>query len=257
MGKEIRNIDLDKFYTLSRPDRIKFLLRFAILAPSTHNSQPWLFKIKEDSCEIYYDPGLKIPNGDPENRDLFISIGCAIENLVITSSYYKVFGSIEYKLSDASTLVAEVFFNDLEGTSTSDDNLRPLVQTILKRVNARGIFKPEPVPKDVYENVFSEVSRDYDIGNIDIKFISGQQMNNLAKLTAKGLQLAYKSKPFRLEMSGWFRNSFTRRKDGLPGYALKMPTLVSFFFPTLVKYKDVGAKLASLNERSIGSAPLA
>ena len=32
-------------------DKIRFVLGYAILAPSTHNSQPWLFKVKENSVE--------------------------------------------------------------------------------------------------------------------------------------------------------------------------------------------------------------
>ena len=38
----IRTIDKGEFFKLKNPkEKKKFLLRYAILAPSTHNSQPW------------------------------------------------------------------------------------------------------------------------------------------------------------------------------------------------------------------------
>lgn len=64
-------------------ESIKEILKYGILAPSTHNTQPWLFKVKDNSVEIYYDPKLKLPEADKEGRDLYISMGCLIENIII------------------------------------------------------------------------------------------------------------------------------------------------------------------------------
>ncbi|MEK6883506.1 MAG: nitroreductase, partial [Nanoarchaeota archaeon] len=76
--------------------QIKFLLNYAILAPSTHNSQPWLFKIKKSECQMYYDPRLVLPEADPKTRDLHISIGCAVENLILAAKYFNIFDSVSY-----------------------------------------------------------------------------------------------------------------------------------------------------------------
>ena len=43
-------LDLPEFG--SSAEKLKFLLRYAILAPSTHNSQPWLFHIRGDEIEF-------------------------------------------------------------------------------------------------------------------------------------------------------------------------------------------------------------
>ena len=38
----------------TRNEQLKFLLNYAILAPSSHNTQPWLFKIVDDNMiELY------------------------------------------------------------------------------------------------------------------------------------------------------------------------------------------------------------
>ena len=111
LGYKIRNINRDEFYKFSLPeDRIKFLLRYAILAPSTHNSQPWLLKIKKGSCQIYLNPSKRIVEADPIERDLYISFGCFLENLVIAGNYFGVFDRVEYFDKRNDNLVAEVFF---------------------------------------------------------------------------------------------------------------------------------------------------
>ena len=37
----------------STTEKLKFLLNYAILAPSTHNAQPWLFTLVDDAVELY------------------------------------------------------------------------------------------------------------------------------------------------------------------------------------------------------------
>ena len=58
------------------------LIRQATKAPSGHNAQPWLFKIKTDGIEIYADTTRRLPVVDPHDRELFVSLGCAVENLL-------------------------------------------------------------------------------------------------------------------------------------------------------------------------------
>ena len=36
-------------------DKLKFLLRYAILAPSSHNSQPWKFSVRGNEIRVYAD----------------------------------------------------------------------------------------------------------------------------------------------------------------------------------------------------------
>ena len=124
----------------SLADKIRFVLGYAILAPSTHNSQPWLFKIKNDSCKIYYDPKLRLPEADPLGRDLYISMGCMIDNLLIAANYFGIFKNVNINLK--INFVAEVFFQNL-GNKNLD--LEYLVDTIPKRFNSRGFFESKPL----------------------------------------------------------------------------------------------------------------
>ena len=62
------------------------LIRQATKAPSGHNAQPWLFRIKTDGIEIYADTTRRLPVVDPHDRELFVSLGCAVENLCIAAT---------------------------------------------------------------------------------------------------------------------------------------------------------------------------
>ena len=61
-------------------EKLKFLLRYAILAPSSHNTQPWKFSISEDKIKVFADKNRWLKVADPDQRELYISTGCAIEN---------------------------------------------------------------------------------------------------------------------------------------------------------------------------------
>lgn len=58
------------------------LVRQAILAPSSHNTQCWRFKLAGQSIAIAPDLTRHCPAVDPDNHQVFVSLGCAAENLV-------------------------------------------------------------------------------------------------------------------------------------------------------------------------------
>jgi hypothetical protein len=65
--------------------RTRGLIRYATLAASSHNTQPWTFVIKPGLLEIHPDDTRRLPILDPRDRELWISLGCALENLLIAA----------------------------------------------------------------------------------------------------------------------------------------------------------------------------
>jgi hypothetical protein len=62
--------------------RLRDLVRQATLAASSHNTQPWKFSVAERSITILPDLTRRTPVVDPDDHHLFVSLGCATENLV-------------------------------------------------------------------------------------------------------------------------------------------------------------------------------
>jgi hypothetical protein len=62
------------------------LVRCATLAPSSHNTQCWRFAIQPRSISILPDRSRRCPAVDPDDHHLFVSLGCAAENMVQAAS---------------------------------------------------------------------------------------------------------------------------------------------------------------------------
>ncbi len=52
-----------------------------ILASNPHNSQPWLFRITASTIDLFAVPERQIGVIDPVRREMYIGLGCAIENM--------------------------------------------------------------------------------------------------------------------------------------------------------------------------------
>ena len=61
---------------------LRELVRYATLAPSSHNTQCWKFRLGERHVSILPDHARRCPVVDPDDHHLFVSLGCAAENFV-------------------------------------------------------------------------------------------------------------------------------------------------------------------------------
>ncbi|GAB6926155.1 hypothetical protein JCM10914A_01380 [Paenibacillus sp. JCM 10914] len=125
----------DETSTLSDP---MAMIQAATLASNPHNSQPWLFRVRETSIEMYADTTRNLGTMDPLLREMHMGLGCALENMVLTAAARGYRTEIRYfpKSSDRS-YIARV---DLApGTIESS----PLQQVISQRHTHRGAYDTE------------------------------------------------------------------------------------------------------------------
>ena len=80
----------------SLPDRLRFLVRYAVLAPSSHNTQPWRFHIAADRIDLFLDESRWLKVADADQRELHISLGCALENLLVAAEHFGLGPQTEY-----------------------------------------------------------------------------------------------------------------------------------------------------------------
>lgn len=78
-------IQAEQVWTLKENDTMRRLIHYATLAANGHNTQPWQFAIRENAIEIHPDYSRELPVVDPSHRELWMSLGCALENLLVAA----------------------------------------------------------------------------------------------------------------------------------------------------------------------------
>jgi hypothetical protein len=71
-----------------QPEGPTRLVRAAILAANPHNSQPWLFRVHDTIIDVFADTERNIGAIDPYRREMYVGLGCALENLVLAAERY-------------------------------------------------------------------------------------------------------------------------------------------------------------------------
>ena len=61
------------------------LVRAAVLAANAHNAQPWQFRVSENRIDVFADTARNLGAMDPLFREMDVSLGCAIENIVVAA----------------------------------------------------------------------------------------------------------------------------------------------------------------------------
>lgn len=76
--------------------QLKFLLRYALLSPSTKNTQPWRFAVAGNTISLFADVTRWQPVADRDRRELYISLGCALENLLVAAEQFGFRHEVSY-----------------------------------------------------------------------------------------------------------------------------------------------------------------
>ena len=118
------------------------LIGAAVLAPNYWNSQPWRFEVESSSIRLVVDPHRTLPVTDPTQRSLMISLGAALENLLVAARAYGLRPKISYFPNEGATdVVAEVSWTngDVRRGRTMFSAI-PNRRTNRRDYDGRGIF---------------------------------------------------------------------------------------------------------------------
>lgn len=85
----------------SSEDRATFLLNYAILAPSIYNTQPWSFNVSGNEILIFADESRWLDIADSNKREMYISIGGALENLIVAGDHFGYNSTVSYLTESA------------------------------------------------------------------------------------------------------------------------------------------------------------
>lgn len=211
-------------------DKLIFLLRFAVLAPSGHNTQPWSFSIAGNDISLRVVRERSLEGSDPARRQLLIAFGCFIENLCIAADHYGYTARIRYFPDPQDEdLIAKISFDEKGKDVAVEDG--GLIAAIPLRHTNRGRYLARPLPERFLERI-KRIKSDH----AQIFVIMGEKGKDAIADVVNEAQIEIMDDAgFREELSAFIRSNFTREHTGMPGFALEVPALVSVFASRLIK----------------------
>ena len=197
-----------------------FMVEQAVKAPSGHNTQPWLFKINEGSIEIHPNFEKSLPVVDPDNRELFISLGCAAENLCIAASLKGYTSRIS--VVDGGIVMVYLEKNKLTKYDT-------LFKQIAVRQTNRSVYSGKILSSETLA-ILKELLSETGITGYFYKNET-DEFNLISTLVARGNTIQMQSKAFTDELKQWMRfnkKHQDKTNDGLSYAAFGAPNLPMF-----------------------------
>ena len=196
------------------------IVRLASKAPSGHNTQPWRFRISDDQITILPNYKVALPVVDPDNRELFISLGCAVENLFIASEH------LGYKAQISSCCPEGITIN-LIRTSEIKDN--PLFAQIEKRQTNRYLYNGKRISEETLEQISSLCKED------QVQFYIFEKESAIAQTIKEyireGNKIQMNDKLFKSELLSWMRfntKQVEATQDGLSHQVFGSPALPQY-----------------------------
>lgn len=173
--------------------RNRELVRFASLAANSHNTQPWTFTASANRIVITPDFSRRCPAVDPDDHHLFISLGCAAENLVLAAAMLG--------LKASPVVEGDEIAIDLE---TASQTKSPLAEAITVRQSTRTTYDGRPASPELLRMLESAC---HEPGVAAIMITDRASISSVADYVVQGNSAQMRDKPFMDELLRWLRFS--------------------------------------------------
>lgn len=227
------------------------LVHLATRAPSGHNTQPWRFSYSEDRITIHPDLTRRLPVADPDDHELHISLGCALENLLLAArarGFYtdtEIFGPASPESITVTLTVG----------GERDSGAANLASAIADRQSTRRPFDTTPIPIDVREELFDA---SHEPGVRGLIFTEPGRIRILADLACKACAMQAAEAGFREELLSWIRFSGREAEahgDGLPSQTIGLPGMPRWLGEPILRRAITPAGTASQTRKLIEHSP--
>lgn len=221
--------------------QLLFLIRYAILAPSVRNTQPWSFRVEGNTVHLRAAPARMMPVADPNQRELHISLGCALENLLVAAEHFGFRHEVVYFPRREDEQLAATITLTPGGAATPARSSIAL-DAILARHNDNSVYRPIPVPEEVRESLLAcrmepELRFDLTDDRLFRRWIE--------RFTLDADRREFADPEYREELGYWMSQGVLRG----PGLMAKLGGLA-------VTRLDIGESVAEQDHRIVDSAAL-
>ena len=215
---------------------LRELVRLATLAPSGHNTQPWKFRLEAGRIQLYPDLTRRVPVVDPDDRELWIGLGSALENLLLAAAHFGYQAETTYHLAgtpDDHIAVA------LHKTGPAPAGRSAPFEAIPLRQSTRGAYDGQPVPGAELRQLEAAATG---AGVTPLLFSGAAAMQPLLEYVVAGNEQQLSNDDFKKELVRWIRfndREALASRDGLLSRSSGNPSLprwaANFFIGSSLK----------------------
>jgi hypothetical protein len=224
-------------------ERLRFLLSWAVLAPSRHNTQPWIFEIEGDGVGVYADGSRALQATDPDGRELLMACGATLTNLTLAAAHFGFATSTEVAQGyRRDGLVARVW---LEERRPSTPEVEELFQAIPRRRTNRLPLDGREPPEGLVAQLVREARRE----GAWLRPVEDHQRSLVADLVSEGDRVQWSNPRWRAELSAWTRLNGSARRDGMPAGAHGLSDLAALLQPVVQRLRNPARMEAERDRR--------
>lgn len=233
----------------SPDEQLRAALPWAVLAPSGHNTQPWLFTVRPGLVDVLADRSRRLGVVDPRDRELTMSCAAAGATVGVVLRRFGRGARVQWTPEPGSPdVVARVTPG---GARDATDRDVRWFDAIRQRRTNRGPFASEPGDVERIEQAL-ECARDAGVG---AAMLTGDTRGKVADLVADADRRQMSDKAFRRELAAWMHHNRSDEPDGIRGYSLGYSDLASVVGPLIVRTFDVGKGQAAKDREIAEGAP--
>lgn len=190
----------EQVWMLKENDPMRHLVHYATLAANGHNTQPWKFAIRGNAIEIHPDYSRELKVVDPNHRELWMSLGCALENLLVAARAAGYAAEVVYP--DSAEFIRVNLISDTPQPTS-------LFDAIPNRQNTRSEYDGQPIPASDLDRILSLPVEP----GISLRFVTApNEMETLVEYVNQGNLSQYADSAFVDELIAWLRFN---KKDAL------------------------------------------
>lgn len=226
------DLDID---TLSTPHDF---VKAGVLAPSSHNSQPWAFTWRDaNTLLISLNESRRLKESDVNDRQAIISIGCALTNIELVADYHGYAMTVQ---EDPEALV-RVHFSKTASSQVSET--MHLAHSITKRVTNRSPHTPHPKDTQVIRAIQALSPQGVRVDVVTDRML----VRELGTIAVDAAIHALDDPGFRSELSQYLNTNSTKSPVGMPGFGFGFPTPMALVAPTLIRFFNLERPIRNQN----------
>ena len=214
----------------ARPE-LRDYVRFGTLASNSHNTQPWKFRLGADTIDVLPDFARRTPVVDPDDHHLYVTLGCAAQNIVIAANASSRPAELSLTADAGEGTAIHVFLGKGSGTAHSTD--ADLCGAIPVRQSTRSVYDGQALSGSELRQLEKAAA----MPGVDVLVITERQKLELAlEFIQRGNSAQMDSPAFVRELKEWIRYNpaaALKTGDGMLGKCSGNPPAPNWLGPTI------------------------